>query len=123
VLPWTAYRRPAWNGGRALLDPWPRLLSRPVIWNDGPRVGDVQMLADDPAARRLDGVIAGPGPLTPALKAAGVRFVIADGGPGSGPAPGDGGMPGLAGRLPGATVAAVAPGLVVYRVPGGPAAR
>jgi len=123
VLPWTAYRRPAWNGGRALLDPWPRLLSRPVIWNDGPRVGDVQMLADDPAARRLDGVIAGPGPLTPALKAAGVRFVIADGGPGSGPASGDGGMPGLAGRLPGATVAAVAPGLVVYRVPGGPAAR
>ena len=27
LLPWTAYRRPAWNGGRALLDPWPRLLS------------------------------------------------------------------------------------------------
>jgi hypothetical protein len=120
LLPWTAYRRPAWNGGRALLDPWPRLLSRPVIWNDGPQVGDVQMLADDPAARRLNAVIAAPGPLTPALKAAGVRFVIADGGPGG---TGNGGVPGLAGRLPGATVVAVAPGLVVYRLPGTPAGR
>jgi hypothetical protein len=128
LLPWTAYRRPAWNGGRTLLDPWPRLLARPVIWNDGPQVGNVQMMADDPAARRLNAVIAAPGPLTPALKAAGVRFVIADGGPGgSAGAPasggtGDGGVPGLAGRLPGATVVTVAPGLVVYRL-GGPAGR
>ena len=86
------------------------------------------MLADDPAARRLNAAIAAPGPLTPALKAAGVRFVIADGGPGgSAGAPasggtGDGGVPGLAGRLPGATVVTVAPGLVVYRL-GGPAGR
>ena len=131
LLPWTAYRRPAWNGGRALLDPWPRLLSRPVIWNDGPRVGDIQMVADDPAARRLNGVIAAPGPLTRALKAAGVRFVIADGGggpaSGSGPAssgaPGSGDTPGLADRLPGAAVVAVAPGLVVYRLPGSPAGQ
>jgi len=123
LLPWAAYRRPAWNGGRALLDPWPRLLSRPVLWNDGPQVGDVRMLADDPAARRLDGVIAAPGPLTAALQAAGVRFVIADGGRGSGPASRDGGVPGLAARLRGSTVVAVAPGLVVYRVPGGPAGR
>ena len=117
LLPWTAYRRPAWNGGRVLLDPWPRLLARPVIWNDGPQVGDVQMLADDPAARRLDAVIAAPGPLTPALRTAGVRFVIADGGPGGG------GVPGLAGRLPGCTVVTAAPGLVVYLVPGGRAGR
>ena len=127
LLPWTAYRRPAWNGGRALLDPWPRLLSRPVIWNDGPRVGDVQMTADDPAARRLNAVIAAPGPLTPALRAAGVLFVIADGSPCGGraytPASSDGGLPGLAARLPGSTVVTVAPGLVVYRVPGGRAGR
>jgi hypothetical protein len=122
LLPWTAYRRPAWNGGRALLDPWPRLLARPVIWNDGPQVGDVQMLSDDPTARRLDAVIAAPGPLTPALRTAGVRFVIADGGLGGEPAPG-GGVPGLAGRLPGCTVVAAAPGLVVYLVPGGRAGR
>jgi hypothetical protein len=104
-----------------------------VIWNDGPQVGHVQMLADDPAARRLSAVIAASGPLTPALRAAGVRFVIADGGPGGGagagtggpagaPAPG-GGVPGLAGRLPGCTVVAAAPGLVVCQVPSGPAGR
>ncbi len=110
LLPWTAYRRPAWNGGRALLDPWPRLVRRPVIWNDGPLVGAVQMRPDDPAARRLGAVIAAPGPLTPALRAAGVRFVVADGGPGTA---------GYAGRLPGCTVVAAAPGLAVYQVPGG----
>ncbi len=114
LLPWAAYRRPAWNGGRALLDPWPRLLSRPVIWNDGPQVGEVRMRPDDPAAGRLGAVIAAPGPLTPALMAAGVRFVIADGGPGAA---------GYAGRLPGCAVVATAPGLVVYQVPGGTAAR
>jgi hypothetical protein len=106
-----------------------------VIWNDGPQVGDVQMLADDPAARRLDAVIAARGPLTPALRAAGVRFVIADRGSGGGPAglpapgesgvpaSGDGGVPGLAGRLPGSAVVAAAPGLVVYRIPGGRTSR
>jgi hypothetical protein len=117
LLPWAAYRRPAWNGGRALLDPWPRLVARPVIWNDGPLVGKVQMLPDDRAARRLGAVIATPGPLTPALAAAGVRFVIDDGGDGRP------GTAGYAGRLPGCTVVATAPGLIVYRVPAAPATR
>jgi len=122
LLPWTAYRRPAWNGGRAILDPWPRLLSRPVIWNDGPQVGAVQMLPDDPDARRLGPVVTAPGPLTAALAAAGVRFVIVDSGA-AGPGTsglGTGGLgasgPGAA-RLPGCTVVATGPGLVVYRVP------
>ena len=106
LLPWAAYRRPAWNGGRAVLDPWPRLLSRQVIWNTGPRVGDVQLKPDDPAGRSLDSVVSAPGPLTAALETAGVRFVIVDGG-GS-----------AAGRLPGCTVIIARPGLVVFRVPG-----
>jgi len=117
LLPWTAYRRPAWNGGRALLDPWPRLVSRPLIWNDGPLVGNVQMRPDDPPRGRLAAAIAAPGPLTPALAAAGVRFVIADGGPGGGS--GGSGPAGYASRLPGCTVVRTAPGLVVYRVPAG----
>jgi hypothetical protein len=120
LLPWAAYRRPAWNGGRAILDPWPRLLSRPVIWNDGPQVGAVQMLPDDPDARRLGPVVTAPGPLTAALAAAGVRFVIVDSGAAGPGASGTGG-PGTGGtgaaRLPGCTVVATGPGLVVYRVP------
>ncbi len=105
VLPWAAYRRPAWNGGRAMLDPWPRLLARQVIWNDGVQVGVVALQPDDPAARRLGPVIRGGGPLTGALRADGVRFVIVDSGPG------------LASRLPGASVLAVGPGLTVYQLP------
>ena len=105
LLPWAAYRRPAWNGGRTMLDPWPRLLSRQVIWNDGPQVGPVGLPPDDPAARRLAGVIRTPGPLTTALAAAGIRFVIID----------SGGA--MASRLPGCAVVAAGPGLVVYRVP------
>jgi hypothetical protein len=107
VLPWAGYRSPAWNGGRTMLDPWPRLVSRPVIWNDGPRVGPLQLRPDNPAARALDGVIRGGGPLTGALRAAGVRFVISDGGAG-----------GAAGRLPGATKVTVSPGLAVYLLTG-----
>jgi hypothetical protein len=105
LLPWETYRRPAWNHGEAVFDPWSKLLSRPVIWNDGTRVGGVGLAPDDPRARRLDGVIRGGGPLTAALGTAGVRFVVDDAG-GSGP------------RLPGAVVVAAQPGLTVYRLPG-----
>jgi len=104
LLPWAAYRRPAWNGGRAMLDPWPRLVSRQVIWNDGSQVGHIGLQPDDPAARRLAGVIRAPGPLTSALTAAGVRFVIVDSGS-------------AAARLAGCTVLAASPGLTVYLVP------
>jgi hypothetical protein len=105
VLPWVSYLSPPWNGGRTVLDPWPRLLARPVIWNDGPQVGPVALRPDDPEARALDRVIRGGGPLTGALRAAGVRFVIIDGG-------------GRAGRLPGAVVLTASPGLAVYLLPG-----
>ena len=88
-----------------MLDPWPRLLSRPVIWNDGPLVGPVQLQPDDQAARELDGVIRARGPLTSALAAAGVRFVIVDSGPSA------------ARRLPGCTALISRPGLEVYLVP------
>jgi hypothetical protein len=80
LLPWAAYRRPAWNHGEAVLDPWPRLLRRLVIWNDGSRVGGIELVPDDPRAHRLDRVIQSPGPLTGPLAAAGVRFVIIDSG-------------------------------------------
>jgi hypothetical protein len=109
LLPWETYRTPYWNHGEAVLDPWTRLLSRPVIWNDGTRVGHVELAPDDPRARRLDGVIRGGGPLTASLRAAGVRFVLDD-------QDGPGGPPGA--RLPGAVVVVSQPGLTVYQLPG-----
>jgi hypothetical protein len=107
LLPWETYRRPAWNHGEAVFDPWSKLLSRPVIWNDGTRVGHVELAPDDPRARRLDAAVRGGGPLTAALGAAGVRFVVDDA---DGPGPGA--------RLPGAVVLVDQPGLTVYRLPG-----
>jgi hypothetical protein len=109
VLPWETYRTPPWNHGEVVLDPWSRLLSRPVIWNDGTRVGDVELAPDDPRARRLDAAIRGGGPLTAMLNAAGVRFVVDD-------ADGPGQQVGV--RLPGAVVLVNQPGLTVYRLPG-----
>jgi len=106
LLPWAADRRPAWNDYEAVLDPWPRLLSRYVIWNDGTVVGSVAMLPDDPVARRLNPVITGTGPMTAALRAAGVRFVLVDAGPS------------LAARLPGTRVITAAAGVTVYEIEG-----
>ncbi len=54
VLPWTAYRRPAWNHQQTLLDPWPRLLGRAVLWNDGGQVGRIKLSPDDPAGPAAD---------------------------------------------------------------------
>jgi hypothetical protein len=112
VLPFQTYRTPPWNHGETVLDPWSRLLSRPVIWNDGTRVGGVELAPDDPRARRLDGAIGGAGPLTAALAAAGVRFVVDDP---DGPGP-QGQAAGA--RLPGAVVLVDQPGLTVYELPG-----
>jgi hypothetical protein len=106
LLPWATYRTPPWNHGEVMLDPWPRLLSRPVIWNDGTQVGNLSLQPDDPRARALDGVIEGNGPLTAVLRAAGVRFVVDDSDEGFGQ------------RLPGAVLMVSQPGLTVYRLPG-----
>jgi hypothetical protein len=105
LLPWVADRTPYWNHGEAMLDPWPRLLSRPVIWNDGTLVGSVALVPDDPRARQLDGAIDGSGPLTTVLRAAGIRFVVDDGPP-------------VGSRLPGAVIVTDVPGLVIYQLPG-----
>jgi hypothetical protein len=115
ILPWETYRTPPWNHGEVVIDPWSRLLSRPVIWNDGTRVGRVELAPDDPRARRLDGAIRGGGPLTAALETAGVRFVVDDAdGPGLQEPPGQQ----VGARLPGAVVLVDQPGLIVYQLPG-----
>jgi hypothetical protein len=110
LLPWETYRTPSWNHGEVVFDPWTRLLSRPVIFNDGTRVGGVALAPDDPRARQLDAAIRGDGALTAPLEAAGVRFVVDD--------PGRPGQGTVASRLPGAVVLVDQPGLTVYRLPG-----
>jgi hypothetical protein len=109
LLPWAADRIPRWNHGEVMLDAWPRLVSRPVIWNDGTRVGDVRMAPDDPRARRLDGVVSSGAPLTAALRAEGIKFVVIDADPR------DPGNP--ATRLSGCRRFVSQPGLQIFRVP------
>jgi len=109
VLPFQTYRTPPWNHGEVVLDPWTRLLSRPLIWNDGTRVGVVELAPDDPRARDLASAIRGSGPLTATLRAAGVRFVLDDA---------DGPQPQLGRRLPGSVLIIDQPGLTVYQLPG-----
>jgi len=109
LLPWATYRTPSWNHGEVVLDPWTRLLSRPLIWNDGTQVGDVALAPDDPRARALAGALHGTGPLTATLRAAGIRFVLDDA---------DGPDPEVTARLPGAMVIIDQPGLTVYQLPG-----
>jgi hypothetical protein len=116
LLPWASYRRFDWNHGEAMLDPWPRLLNRTVIWNDGVQVGSVQLPAEDPAALALNGLIRSGRPLTARLEKAGVRFVVVDARPGMSGSPAAGRRV-TSGRLAGCTVLFASPGLLVYRVP------
>jgi hypothetical protein len=109
LLPWATYRTPTWNHGEVVLDPWTRLLSRPLIWNDGTQVGRVALTPDDPRARSLDAAMGGTGPLTATLHAAGVRFVLDDA---------DGPQSQVAARLPGSVMIINLPGLTVYQLPG-----
>jgi len=109
LLPWATYRTPPWNHGEAVLDPWTRLLSRPLVWNDGTQVGDVALAPDDPRARALEDAIRGRSPLTATLRAAGIQFVLDDA---------DGPDLQVATRLPGSVVIIDQPGLTVYQLPG-----
>jgi hypothetical protein len=133
LLPWAAYRRYPWNNGEAVYDPWSRLLSREVISNDGLQVGNITLTQESADSIRLNRILAARGPLTGALRAAGVLYVVVDAGPllpqaGQPGQPSQAGQPsqpsqpngaGLAARarLPGAQVVMAASDLVVFRLP------
>jgi hypothetical protein len=120
VFPWASYRRYGWNEGGAVLDPWPKLLSRPVLWNEALQVGAQTVTSGNPATWRLARAVAAPGALTAALRSAGVRYVIVDAGPllcRARQQPG--GCLAQRARLPGATVVLASGSLVVFRL--GPA--
>ena len=114
LLPWAAYRRYPWNHGAAVYDPWNKLMSRPVISNDGLQVGRQKLTQESAAAIRLNGIVTAPGPLTSRLSAVGVRFVIIDAGPLLRVAAKD---VASAARLPGARVLMASRDLIVLTLP------
>jgi hypothetical protein len=81
LLPWAAYRRYPWNHDEAVFDPWPRLVGREVISNDALQVGPLTLAPESADSVRLNRLVTAAGPLTAALRAAGVRYVIIDAGP------------------------------------------
>ena len=88
-LPWTAYRRPVWNGRRTVLDPVPRLLGVPVLVDDDLVLGDRVVQGEDPLAAGLDDALSGGGPVAAELAAAGFGWVVvAQAEPGSEGVPG-----------------------------------
>ncbi|HVB42371.1 MAG TPA: hypothetical protein VNF47_06625 [Streptosporangiaceae bacterium] len=114
LLPWAEYRRYRWNNGEAVFDPWPRMLARTTIWNDALRVGPLTVAAESPQARMLTPIITSGQPITEALRAVGVRYVVID----AGPLLGDSGphLASLAG-LPGAQVVLASRDLILCRIP------
>jgi hypothetical protein len=114
LLPWEEYRRYPWNQGEAVFDPWPKLLGRSMIWNDALQVGSTTIAAESPSTRRLAPLINSAQPLTAALRAAGVRYVIVDAGPILGRPHSR--LADLA-RLPGAQVVIASRDLIVFRLP------
>jgi len=114
LLPWAAYRRYPWNHGEAAYDPWNKLLSRPVISNDGLQVGRQTLTQESAASIRVNRLVTVPGPLTSRLTAAGVRYVIIDAGPLLSVAAKN---VASAGRLPGARVMLASRDLIVLTLP------
>jgi hypothetical protein len=121
LLPWAAYRRYPWNDGEAVYDPWNKLVSREVISNDGLEVGNRTLTQESAASIRLNRIVSATGPLTGALRAAGVRYVVVDAGPLlAAPPAGRSAQASLAAhaRLPGAEVVLASRDLVVFLLPG-----
>jgi hypothetical protein len=120
LLPWAQYRRYPWNRGEAVFDPWPRLIGRPMIWNDALRVGKTTVPAESERARELAPVIGSGRPRTAELIAAGVRFVIIDSGSLLSSGLQHRAQLAAKAKLPGARVVLASRDLVVFRLPASP---
>jgi hypothetical protein len=120
LLPWAQYRRYPWNHGEAVYDPWPRLLARPMIWNDALRIGRMTVPAESRRARALTPLITSGKPMTAGLITAGVRYVIVDSGSLLRHDRQRRGEIAVLARLEGARVVLDGPDLVLFRLPGEP---
>ncbi|MEU6135712.1 hypothetical protein [Nocardioides sp. NPDC047086] len=80
VLPWSAYRAPAWNGHRPVLDPLPRMLPRASVINGDLVIGTTEIAGEDPRAAAAAEALAAPDPEARAaeLSRLGIAYVITD---------------------------------------------
>lgn len=79
-LPWSPFRRYAWNGSDVVLDPLPRYLTRTVVWDDDLPVTVegrvVQVGGDDPRAQAVGQAIQSGRPLPDALAPLGIKWIV-----------------------------------------------
>ncbi|MCU1691368.1 MAG: hypothetical protein JWM64_459, partial [Frankiales bacterium] len=108
-LPWSAYRAPAWNGRRTVLDPATKAFARRVVADDALRVGDRVVPGEDALAARLAPLATGVGPLVDPARAAGVRWVLVQ--------HDVGGREPAEARLAGAARVVDGPALTLWRLP------
>lgn len=81
VLPFTSYRAPGWNHGRAVLDPVGRYMPRNYVTSDVLYVSGHPVMGEDAGARRIARLLARglpTGALARRLAGEGVGFVVLD---------------------------------------------
>ncbi|GGU12819.1 hypothetical protein [Nocardioides albus] len=80
VLPWSAYRAPEWNARRPVLDPLPRMLTRPSVTDGDLVVGGTTIPGEDRRATSAAEALAVPDPQAraSALRRLGIGYVITD---------------------------------------------
>jgi hypothetical protein len=76
VLPFTYYRRFAWNHNHVVLDPMQRALDAPVLVNDNLPLSRVTVRGEDASAARIRAALKSGAPLGPALAAEHVAYVV-----------------------------------------------
>ena len=81
VLPWSAFRAFAWNGGRTSLDPAPRYLPRTAVVDDTLLVARpdgtvLRVSGEDPRAAAVGAALDAGRPLAEVLPALGIRYVV-----------------------------------------------
>ncbi len=84
LLPFQAYRAPAWNDRRPVLAPLGRYLGRPVVVQDDLVVDGRQVAGEDPRAAEVEAALSRPTPgqRAEALRQAGIRWLVVEDLPG-----------------------------------------
>jgi hypothetical protein len=78
LLPWSQYRRYAWNGNRVSLTLVPRMVDQPVVLDDGLPLATGVVPGEDAVARTVSARIAAGTPPVQALAEEEVRWVLVE---------------------------------------------
>ncbi len=80
LLPWSAYRAPAWNHGQPVLDPLTRVVSVDVVADGDLLIGTRTIAGEDPRAADVGKALALPTPAgrATALRAMGIGWVLVE---------------------------------------------